>query len=127
MDKVECQRWWEVSKVWVSFMKTAKELCRRTLIKDVDKKKRSPMMEEMTSAQSKAEETRREENEGKGQAEKWRSRLGKWKINKQKFRKMVQRTQNMLDKTDLRPIADHMDMFQHVLQRMEPRSRPFDA
>ena len=27
---------------------------------------------------------------------------GKWKINNQKFRKMVQRTQNTLDKTGLR-------------------------
>ena len=39
---------------------------------------------------------------------------GKWKINNQKFRKMIQRTQNMLEKTDLRPMADHIDMFQHV-------------
>ena len=38
----------------------------------------------------------------------------KWRINNQKFRKMFQRTQNMLDKTDLRPMADHLDMFQHV-------------
>ena len=39
---------------------------------------------------------------------------GRWKINNQKFREMVQRTQNMLDKTDLRPKARHMDIFQHV-------------
>ena len=39
---------------------------------------------------------------------------GRWKINSQKFMKNIQRTQNMLDKTDLRPMADHMDMFQHV-------------
>ena len=39
---------------------------------------------------------------------------------------MVQRIQNMLDKTDLRPRGDDLDMFQHV-QRIEPKSRPFDA
>ena len=32
------------------------------------------------------------------------------------FRKMVQRTQNMLDNTDLRPMAYHLDMFQHVIR-----------
>ena len=35
----------------------------------------------------------------------------------QKFGKMVQRTQNVLDKTDLRPTADHLDMFQHVYRK----------
>ena len=38
---------------------------------------------------------------------------GKWKINNQMFRKMIQRTQNMLGKTDLRFLADHVDMVQH--------------
>ena len=38
----------------------------------------------------------------------------KWKINNQKFKKMIQKTQNMLDITDLKPMADHFDMFQHV-------------
>ena len=38
---------------------------------------------------------------------------GKWKINNQKFRMMVQKTQNMLDKTDIRPMGGHL-MFQHV-------------
>ena len=37
----------------------------------------------------------------------------KWKINDQKFRMMVQKTQNMLDKTDTRPMGGHLDMFQH--------------
>ena len=32
----------------------------------------------------------------------------------QKFRKMIQRIQNMLDKMDFRPMADHLDMLQHV-------------
>ena len=39
---------------------------------------------------------------------------GKWKINNQKFRAMVQKTQNMMDKTDMRPVGDHLDMFQHI-------------
>ena len=38
---------------------------------------------------------------------------GKLKINNQKFRIMVQKTHNMLDKTDIRPVGDHLDMFQH--------------
>ena len=39
---------------------------------------------------------------------------GKWKINNQKFRMMVQKTQNMMDKTDIRPMGDHFDMIQHI-------------
>ena len=27
---------------------------------------------------------------------------------------MVQKTQNMLDRTDFRPVGDHLDIFQHV-------------
>ena len=38
----------------------------------------------------------------------------KCKINNERYRKMVQRTQNMMDKTDLRPMADHLDMIQHI-------------
>ena len=29
---------------------------------------------------------------------------------------MVQKTQKMLDRTDIRPVGDHVDMFQHVLR-----------
>ena len=39
---------------------------------------------------------------------------GRWKINNQKFRADVQKTQNLLDKTDIRPMADHLDSFQHI-------------
>ena len=39
---------------------------------------------------------------------------GKWKINNQKFRKMAQKTQNMLDRRDIRPMGDNLDMFQYV-------------
>ena len=39
---------------------------------------------------------------------------GKWKINNRKLRMMVQKTQNMLDKTDICPMGDHLDMFQHI-------------
>ena len=38
----------------------------------------------------------------------------KWKINNQKFRAMVQKTRNIMDKTDMRPMGDHLDMFQHI-------------
>ena len=39
---------------------------------------------------------------------------GKLKINNQKFRTMVQKTQNMLDRTNIHPMGDHLDMFQHI-------------
>ena len=39
---------------------------------------------------------------------------GKWKVNNRKFRMMVQKMQNMLDETDIRPMGDHLDMFQHI-------------
>ena len=45
----------------------------------------------------------------------------KWKINNQKFRMMVQKTQNVLDRTDFRPMGDHLDSAH--LQRMESRGR----
>ena len=35
-------------------------------------------------------------------------------INNHKFKRMIQKTQNILDKVDLRPMADRLDMFQHV-------------
>ena len=54
-----CQRWWEVSKHWKSFVRTAEELCRRSLNRDVDKKKGSPFLKEMVNAQGKAEEERK--------------------------------------------------------------------
>ena len=39
---------------------------------------------------------------------------GRWKINNQKFRVEVQKTQHLLDKTDIRPMADHLDLFQQI-------------
>ena len=39
---------------------------------------------------------------------------GKCMINNKKFRMMVQKTQNTLDKTDIRLMGDHSDMFQHI-------------
>ena len=36
---------------------------------------------------------------------------GRRKINNQKFRVEVQKTQNLLDKTDIRPMADHLDLY----------------
>ena len=131
----ECQRWWEVSKDCKSFVKTADEVRRRTLIRDVDKKKESSLLEEMVIAQSKAEEERRKRKKKEREKQRiwdhaWGNQKriqilgdsnlivnwmnGRWRINNQKFQKMVQRTHNVLDKTDLRPMADHLDMFQYV-------------
>ena len=39
---------------------------------------------------------------------------GEWKMNNQKFRMMVQKTQILMDKTDRQPMGDHLDMFQHI-------------
>ena len=39
---------------------------------------------------------------------------GRWKINNQKFRAEVQKTQNLLDRRDIRPMADHLDLFQSI-------------
>ena len=39
---------------------------------------------------------------------------GRWNINNQKFRAEVQKTQNLLDKRDIRPMSDHMVLFQHI-------------
>ena len=39
---------------------------------------------------------------------------GRWKRNNQRFRAEVQKTQKLLDMTDIRPMADHLDLFQHI-------------
>ena len=31
-----------------------------------------------------------------------------------KFRAEVQKTQNLMDRTDIRPMGDHLDMIQHI-------------
>ena len=54
------QRWWEGLGDWKSFKKTAEELCRRTLIKDMDKKREGFRVEETGSVQTKDEKKRRE-------------------------------------------------------------------
>ena len=43
----------------------------------------------------------------------------RWTISNQKFRVEVQRTQDLLDKTDIRPMADHLDLFQRYLPGLE--------
>ena len=48
---------------------------------------------------------------------------GKWKIHEQKFRLMVHKTQNTLDKTDIRPMGDHLDMFQYFYRDRFKRLR----
>ena len=42
-------------------------------------------------------------------------------MNKQRFRAEVRRTQNLLDKTDLRPTRDHLDLFQHFHREWNQR------
>ena len=39
---------------------------------------------------------------------------GRWKINNQKFRAEVRQTQNLLDKTDIRLMADYLDLLQRI-------------
>ena len=39
---------------------------------------------------------------------------GRWKMNDQKFRAEVHKTQKMLDKGGLRPMRDHLVLFQHI-------------
>ena len=109
-----CQRWWEVTKDRKNLLKTAQEFCRRTLIRDVDKKKESPLLKEKQPIWEPSwENQKRIQILGDPNLiVNWIN--GKWEINNQKFRKTVQRTQNMLDKTGLRPVGDHLDMFQHV-------------
>ena len=101
-------------KIGKNLLKTAEDLCRRTLIRDVDEKKGSPLLKEKQRTWDNAwENQKRIQILGDSNLiANWIN--GEWKINNQKFRKMVQRTQNMLDKTGLRPVGDHLDMFQHV-------------
>ena len=95
-------------------MKTAEELRRRTLIRDVDEKKGSPLLKQnqRTWDNASGNQKRIQILGDSNLIANWIN--GEWKINNQKFRKMVQRTQNMLDKTGLRPVGDHLDMCQHV-------------
>ena len=44
---------------------------------------------------------------------------GRWKINNQKFKAEVQKTQNLLEKRDIRPMSDHMDFVPAHLHRLE--------
>ena len=95
-------------------MKTAEELRRRTLIRDVDEKKESPLLKEKQRTWDNASENQKRIQilGDSNLIANWIN--GEWKISNQKFRKMVQRTQNMLDKTGLTLVGDHLDMVQHV-------------
>ena len=50
---------------------------------------------------------------------------GKWKINNQKFKMMIQTTQNTMDKTDIRPMGDHLDMFHHIYREWNQEADRF--
>ena len=54
------QRWWEGFEDWKSFIKTAEELCKRNLIKDMDQKREGSRVEETGNVQTKDEKKRRE-------------------------------------------------------------------
>ena len=130
-----CQRWWEFSNDWKSFVKTALELCKRILNRDEDKNVRGFSLTEEKDERSKIEEERTKNK----MKEKWKPRIwdpawgnqmriqilgdsnlfvnwmnGKWKIDNHNSRAMVDKTKNMMDKTDLRPMGDHLNMFQHI-------------
>ena len=116
-------------------MKRVQELCKRTLERDEDKNKRGFSLTGREDVQNKAEEERKKNKMKEREKQRiwdpaWCNQMriqilgdsnlivnwmnGKWKINNQKFRAMVQKTQNKLDKTDIRPMGDHLDMFQHI-------------
>ena len=108
---------------------------KRTLRKDEDRKEKEGHLMEKQGLQNEHEAERRkkkmkERDKLRNWDPAWRSQLrvqilgdsnlvlnwlnGRWKNNNQKFRMMVQRTQNVLDRTDIRLIGDHLDMLQHI-------------
>ena len=111
MVKCSCsQRWWESSKGWESLVKIAQEVRRRNFRKDEEGSEGRSFMGS-PGCQSGGEMEKRRTDEGKKQIlsdsnliVNWMN--GEWKINNQNFKKMIQRTQHMLDKVDLRPMAD---------------------
>ena len=130
-----CQRLRAFSNDLKSFVKTEEGLCKRTLERDEDKKKRGFFLVRKRRFQNKAEEETKENKMKERERQRiwdpaWSNQVrilffgdsnlsvtwmnGKWKINNQKFRMMVQKTQNMQDKTDIRPMGDHLDMLQHI-------------
>ena len=115
-------------------MKTAEELCKRTLERDKDKMVRDFPLIGKEDVQNEGENERHKNKMKKRKKLRiwdpaWGNQMrililgdsnlivnwmnGIWKINNQKFRAMVQKTQNMMDKTDMRPVGD-LDMFQHI-------------
>ena len=54
-----CKRWWELSKDWKSFVKTAEEPCKRILKKDEDKIVRGLSLTEGKDERSKIEDERK--------------------------------------------------------------------
>ena len=116
-------------------MKTAEGLCKRTLGEDYHKKRREcPLTgrkDTLNSAEKERKKNKMKEREGLRIWDlAWSNQMRiqiledsssivnfvnrRWKIHNQKFRPMVQKTQKMLDRTDIRPVEDHLDMFQHV-------------
>ena len=54
-----CQRWWGISNDWKSFVKTAEELCKRSLKRDEDKNVRGFFLIGREDGRSKIDEERR--------------------------------------------------------------------
>ena len=116
-------------------MKTSEDLCKRTLRTNVENKMKGLSLDGGEKTENKAEEGRKENKMKEremlriwdpARSNQMRTQIlgvlnlivnwmnGKWKINNQKFRMMVRKTQNTMDKTDIRPMGDHFDMFQHI-------------
>ena len=83
-------------------MSTAEEICRRALKMDEDK---------VTTSSWKKDEENQEEDERKRSIMKKRDKLRKWDPGSGLRSK---RHKNLLDKRNVRPMSDHLDLFQHI-------------
>ena len=124
----DSQRWWETSKEWDRIVSAAEEICRRTLgylpterVRRIRKrmKGRRPQCRKETKLRKWDPSWRKQTR-----VQTWRdsnlvvnSLKGRWKINSQRFRAEVQKTQNLLDKRYIRPMSDHMGLFEHICRQ----------
>ena len=130
-----CQRWWESCKGWENFVKAAEEFCKRALKREENNGMQEWNRNDGQEGKGEQEKERKknimkERNKLRNWDPSWRNQIrvqimgdsnlvvnwmhGRSKINNQKFRAEVQETQNVLDKTDIRPMAGHLDLFQHI-------------
>ena len=110
----DTQRWWEKSKDWESFVKTAEDLHKRSLRRNEDNKMQALSLNGGDKTQNKEEEERKK-NKMK-ERERQRNWDPAWS-NQSEVRDQqskIQDTQNTMDKTDIRPMRDHLDMFHNM-------------